>query len=255
MSLDLEKFYLLLLIFTRIASLLAALPIFQTNYIPKNIKLLLALAFSYFVAYYIPVNADLVSLSTFEFFLLIIKEMLLGFSIALLINIFLAAFAYAAEVISYFMGLTVANVFDPSFGQVSILSRLFILIFYALFFVTDAYQYFLHSIIQSFSIFPIDQKVLPQEAFAYILQKSGLLFILAFKLAFPFALIVYLINFSLALMNRLIPQINVFIVGLPLQIFVGIVSLMLGVTIFIYVGAGFIEELFKKYIFFIKGLG
>ena len=255
MSFSLDFVNLLILVFFRIAALLLALPFFNTNYLPANVKLLLILAISFFVAQFVPIKYNVQDLTLFAFVLMLLKEIVLGFAIGLLVNIFIAAFSYAAEIISFFMGFTIMNVFDPTFGQVSILSRLFILLFYLLFFVTDAYHFFLTSIVQSFSWFPVMQTDIPQGFFAYILDKSALIFLLAFKLAFPFALIVYLINLALALVNRLIPQINVFIVGLPLQVFVGIASLMVGASVLIYTGADFVEALAKKYLFFMQHLG
>jgi flagellar biosynthetic protein FliR len=57
---------------------------------------------------------------------------------------------------------------------------------------------------------------------------------MGFQLAFPFLITLFLTNLILALINRLIPQINVFIVGLPFQIFVGLFALFLGFFVVVY---------------------
>jgi len=58
----------------------------------------------------------------------------------------------------------------------------------------------------------------------------------------------FIINVALALVNRLIPQINVFIVGLPLQIFVGLASLTIGAAVLIYFGIKIIEDMTQTYL-------
>ncbi|BCD59933.1 MULTISPECIES: flagellar biosynthetic protein FliR [unclassified Nitratiruptor] len=255
MSISLDQIYFAILVFFRVGAIFLSLPVLNANYIPNNIKLLLVLAFSFYLLQNLTIHYDFSKVTLMQFTLMILKEILLGFSIGLLVSIFVAAFTYAAEIISYFMGFTIVNVFDPTYGQVSILSRLFIMLFFILFFVTDVYHIFIISIVKSFEYIPLIQTSYPDSFFTYLFQKSGLIFSLSFQLAFPFALIVYLINLALALVNRLIPQINVFIVGLPLQIFVGIVALMIGAGVLVSVGVTYVQQMVENYFIFIKHLG
>jgi len=175
--------------------------------------------------------------------------------LGLLVNIFVSALSYAAEIISYFMGLTVVNVFDPTFGQISVLNRFFILLFYMLFFLTDAYHYILGSIILSFDYIPLDKFIINEGVWEFIIKYSANIFMIGFQVAFPFALILFLINVALALVNRLIPQINVFIVGLPMQIFVGLASLAFGASVLIYTIITIIQRLGEDYVDLVKFIG
>ena len=201
------------------------------------------------------IDFDIKTYSLDIFVVMVLKEAFLGFSLGLLINFFIAAMSYAAEIISYFMGLTVANMFDPTFGQISILSRLFIILFYILFFTTDAYAYFFATLFMSFKYLPLGLPHFDSGIFPFLIKQSSILFTIAFKLAFPFALILYLLNLALALVNRLIPQINVFIVGLPMQIFVGIAALAVGVSVVVYSGATLLQRVTDEFVFIIKHIG
>ncbi len=246
---------LLILVMSRIGAMFLSFPFIASTLLPHHIKIFMLLALSLYFIRILHLRIDISNFSIWWLLLMLFKEIFIGFALSLLVNFFIAAFAYAAEIISYFMGLTVVNIFDPTFGQVSVLSKYFIYIFYFLFFVTDAYHYFLSTIALSFSYIPLDLTFLDKGLWPFIFKESGYIFLLAFKLAFPFALILYLVNLALALVNRLIPQINVFIVGLPLQIFVGLGALALGASVIIYMGVSYLQRLGEDYIYLIKHLG
>lgn len=243
------------LIFTRVIAIFLSFPLLNTSMIPTNIKILLIVTFSFFIASTIDIDIDLTNFTFYQLAFLILKELFIGFSLGLLVNIFISAFSYAAEIISYFMGLTVVNVFDPTFGQISVLNRFFILLFYLIFFITDSYHYVIGSIVISFEYLPLDSFNISSGIWQFIIQKSSYIFILGFQIAFPFALILFLLNVALALVNRLIPQINVFIVGLPIQIFIGLSALSFGATVLVYIVVTLLQRLGDDYVNFIKFIG
>ncbi len=243
------------LVFTRIIAILMSFPFINTTLLPRNVKALLVLSFAFFVVKNMQLQLDVTHLHVAGYLWLLARELLIGFGIGLLANFFISAFSYAAEIVSYFMGITVANIFDPTYGQVSILSKFFIFLFYMVFFVSGAYEYFVSTLFASFTYYPITAEGFDEGFWRYVIQNSVTLFTLAFKLAFPFALILYLINLALALVNRMIPQINVFIVGLPLQIFVGLAALAAGASLLVLSGVNYIQRMSEEILYLIKHLG
>ncbi len=235
------------LVVSRVIGIFMSIPFLNTNFVPLNIRILLVLSLSFFFVKILPIQVSLEHFTLFTFFLLTVKEVVIGFLLGLSVSLFVAAFSYAAEIISYFMGLTIANVFDPAFGQISVFDRYFIALFYLLFFVTGAYQIFIGSILKSFELIPVLEPI-NFDGFLFVLEKLPVIFYYGFKMAFPFALILFIINVALALVNRLIPQINVFIVGLPLQIFVGLASLTVGAAVLIYFGIRIIDDMVQTYL-------
>ena len=242
-------------VFTRVIGIFLSFPLLNTSMVPLNIRVLLVVAFSLYIASLTDIKVSLEGLSVVALTLNILKELLIGFLLGLLVNIFITAFSYAAEIISFFMGITIANMFDPTFGQISVLDKLFILIFYLIFFISGVYQIFLAGIVASFELFPVYSFSFNDGVFLYILKKSSQLFILAFKLAFPFLLVLFITNVVLALINRLIPQIMVFIVGLPLQIFLGIASLAIGSAAIVYFAVSVVDQTGSSFIEVIKNIG
>ncbi len=243
------------LVFTRIIAILMSFPFINTTLLPRNVKILLVVALALFITKTMHVSIDIDTLTPGSYIWLLFRELLIGFGLGLLANFFISAFSYAAEIISYFMGITVANIFDPTYGQVSILSKFFIFLFYMIFFVSGAYEYFVSTLFASFTYYPITATGFDEGFWGYVIQNSVTLFTLAFKLSFPFALILYLINLALALVNRMIPQINVFIVGLPLQIFVGLAALAAGASLLVLGGVNYIQRMSENILYLIKHLG
>ncbi|SNZ08082.1 flagellar biosynthetic protein FliR [Persephonella hydrogeniphila] len=236
------------LVMSRVVGIFLGFPLLNTALIPLNIRIMLVIAFSFFFMSIFDLKFPVENFSLLHYTLLVLRELLIGFLLGLVVNIFIAAFSYAAELISYFMGFTIVNVFDPTFGQISVLDRFFILLFYLLFFVTGAYKMVIGGMVMSFKLIPVGQTSFNVDIFVYLLKEAPLLFYLAFKMAFPFVLILFMVNVALALINRLIPQINVFIVGLPLQIFVGLATLAVGTSLVIYFSVSVINHFAENYI-------
>jgi len=236
------------LVLSRVVGMFLGFPLLNTAMIPLNVRIILSVALSFFFMKIMDIQVDHTQFSLLSYILLILREFLIGFGLGLLVNIFVSAFSYGAEIISYFMGFTVSNLFDPTFGQISVLDRFFIMLFYLLFFITGAYQVVLGGFVISFKILPVGVLSFDFNSFVYILEKLPMIFYVAFKMAFPFVLILFLVNVALALINRLIPQINVFIVGLPLQIFVGLFSLFMATSLLIYFGVSVVKGFSETYI-------
>ena len=241
------NYWTFLFVFLRLSAFFLAFPFLSTTFVPVRVKVALLLAFSFFFSS--SLNLHLVPpKSLLDFSFIALKEVILGFLLALMAYIFYGIVSYAGELISYMMGLTVANLFDPTFGLVSLTGRLFIFTFYLVFFATGGAEYFVGVLYKSFLLLPVGQISLNGSFFKFLVKESSLIFSLGFKMAFPFIFVLFITNLALALVNRLIPQINVFIVGLPLQIFVGLFFLSIGFSVIVFfmvnLSQRFVEDLF-----------
>jgi len=240
------------LIFSRIIAFFMAFPLISSPIIPHNVKVLLVVSFAYFTMLNFNIKLEIKEYDLLIFLTLILKEVFIGFSLGIIVNIFIGAFSYAAEIISYLMGLTVLNMFNPAFGQTSVLSGYFLLLFYLLFLISGAYQIFIGALFKSFEVIPLSSFNINNGVFEFIIKKSSDIFLLSFQMAFPFILVLLVFNIVLALINRLIPQINVFMVGLPAQIFIGFVILTFASSLIISVSLNFIDKMTNYYLTLMK---
>ncbi|WP_457567717.1 flagellar biosynthetic protein FliR [Desulfurobacterium sp.] len=243
-------------VLSRIGAFFMAFPFINTPMVPMNVRIFLLVSLSFFVSLLLNVQVPLEHYTLADLFFMVMKEIFVGLSFALVAAVFVGVVSYAAELISYSMGLTVANMFDPTFGVISVLDRLYILIFYLVFFVTGSYRLLIGAAVASFKVIPAGVPSLSVDrVFQFLILKGGVLFSLAFKLAFPIMLTLFVTNLALALINRLIPQINVFIVGLPLQIFIGLFALIVAFSAVIYAMVSLVDMFVTNIFSLIKLFG
>jgi flagellar biosynthetic protein FliR len=236
------------LIFSRIIAFFSSFPLISSAVIPHNVKVLLVVSFAFFTMLNFDIQVKVNDIELITFLILIFKELFIGLSLGLIVNIVISAFSYAAEIVGFLMGLTALNIFNPAFGQTSVLSGFFVFLFYLIFFVSGAYQILIGSLFKSFEIIPVASISINQGIFPYIIEKASDIFLLSFQMAFPFILVLLVFNVVLALINRLIPQINVFFVGLPAQIWIGFLILMFSSILLVKVGLNFTDKMIEYYI-------
>ena len=250
---DFNTLSLFLSVLLRVGAFMLVFPFFSTTFIPPNVRVFLIVAFSFYLAGLVDVPpVNVFEVDTLSLFILVLKEVLVGVSLSLSFMVFYAVVIYAAELLSYLMGLTVVNMFDPTFGMVSVIGRFFVFLFYLLFFTTGAYKLFIATMVESFHLIPLGHLHVSDSLLSFFISESSLIFVLGFKLAFPFLVTLFITNLILALINRLIPQINVFIVGLPFQVFVGLLFLAVGFSVVVYFSEDLAERMVTDIIGVIK---
>ncbi|MGP4080214.1 flagellar biosynthetic protein FliR [Pseudalkalibacillus sp. R45] len=221
-----------LLVLVRVTAFMATVPIFSYRNIPVIHKIGFSVVFSFFI--FTTLQAPMVALNG-EFILLVMKELMIGLSIGFVASILLYGLQVAGGFIDLQMGFAIANVFDPQTGIQTPLIGRFLYIFAILFLLTiDAHHMFLNGIYQSYQFAPIDR-------WAFIFGDGNVarlvadtvikMFYIAFQMAIPVVGCLFLVDLALGIISRTVPQVNVFIVGLPLKIFVSFVVLLLVIPV------------------------
>jgi len=229
-----------LLITLRISSIVFLAPVFED--LPNGFKIFFVIAFSVSLYYYSPVKP----IYTGDFITLIlmgIKEFSLGFIISLIIRLLVDIFFVFGEFVSSSLGLSNATLLNPLMGNSTILGTYFSYFSMALFAASSGFEYVYFVLSDSLKNIPLgmfDIYNLRPEFILNIFYKS---FYTAFQLALPLIAIGLVMNLILAAVNRLIPQINVFMVGMPLQTVIGLIFL-----IFVFPILGILmHDIFKHY--------
>ncbi len=226
MSLDINTLLTLFIIYVRVLSFLIMVPIFGKETLPPTFKLFLATAISFSLFLYYEIEPSHFP-TTAHLMLAFLKEFIFGFTAGLLLRLIFDAMHIAGEFISVNMGLGLATVFNPQQPQTTIISSFFSLLATLLFLAIGGAEIILLSLGKSL------EKIPPGSFNLYDINPQLLLdffyesFLLAFKVSLPIIAVMLLLNIVLALINRFIPQINVFMVGLPIQIFLGLLILTL----------------------------
>jgi len=214
------------LLFCRIGGCLMVAPGLSHGQIPAQVRLLVAIAVTLALAPFLLADqhVDFNDLDPPSLTRLIIMEALVGTMIGLLARAFLSALDTLATAIAQFIGL--ANPFGVALDHDAAtppLASLASVAAVALIFATDLHWEILKGLIASYQIIPLDTDFDAAFTLRRLVEVLGQSFVAAARVASPFFIYALLVNFSLALVNRVTPQISVFFVAPPFVVGGGLV--------------------------------
>ncbi|MGP4059841.1 flagellar biosynthetic protein FliR [Halobacillus sp. H74] len=249
-SINLANLPAFLLILVRVTSFFVTLPLFSYQTVPTRHKV----AFSFFLAgimYFTVPTPELVIDA--EYFLLLFKEAAVGIAVGLLAYIILSAIQIAGGFIDFQMGFAIANVIDPQTGAQSPLIGQYLYIITLLFILAvDGHHLMIDGVFYSYELVGIDQFIPFRDEgwIEYVIHSFNQMFIIAFLMATPIVGCLFLVDIALGIIARTVPQLNVFVVGLPLKIFVALSLLVIAMTFYVML----IQNLFETMLETMRGL-
>jgi flagellar biosynthesis protein FliR len=225
-----------LLIFIRVISFIMIVPIFSYGTIPAMFKIGLAFYLAYIMVFVIEV-VDPIAFDGM-YILLLVKEILVGISIGLIAYILISAIKTAGGLIDFQMGFALANVVDPQTGAQSPIMGQYLYMFALLFLLSvDGHHLLIDGIFYSYQFIPIDQSFITfgeQNMIVMIAKILSAMFLIAFQISIPVIACLFIVDLALGIIARTVPQMNIFVIGLPVKILVGFILLfiIIGVMIF-----------------------
>ena len=213
--------------FLRVLALFGAMPVLAQRSVPVRLRVALAFLVAFCAQATLP-PPPAVALDSSQAFLLIIQQLVIGLSLGFAVRIVFAAVEMAGEVIGLQMGLNFAGFFDPATGsQATATSRFFGVTVGWLFIVGGGHLVLIAAVIQSFQAFPASP-----EPFAFLRavqpQVWGAeLFKLAMSIALPLVTMLLFVNLVLGVISRVAQQMNIFAIGFPITVGMGLIGVML----------------------------
>lgn len=225
------QLFAFLAIFARLGAAMMFMPGFGESFVPVRARLLLALAITFVATPAISADmpempADIGGLVVFLF-----AEITVGVLIGLLARTLFTALSAAGTIIAFHAGLSSAMLFDPSSNQQNaITGAILSMTGMVMLFVLDLHHTFILGLVDSYSMFPAG--LIPDtgdmaDTFARMVAKS---FGLAMQIAAPFILLNTAINVAVGILARLMPQLQVFFLILPVQIGLSLIILALAIS-------------------------
>ena len=248
--LDTNSLLTILLVFLRVLSFVVMVPLFGTFFLPNFIRVYLALA----VAVSIVMVADIKPLeinSALQFIAYALHELSFGFLAGFFLRLLFDTFFVAGEVIAVNTGLGFLMMFLPQQPQTTVLAGFSTMFASTLFLALGGAEAVFVGLAKSFESTPVgsfDIYSINGQVFLSLFYKS---FSMGVKVALPVLIVAILTNVILAVVNRFIPQINVFMVGLPLQIVVGMTVFVLSMPVIGLVLASYIRDYMLDFIRFV----
>jgi flagellar biosynthetic protein FliR len=213
--------------FCRISAALAFFPIFSNVSVPVTIRVGLSalLTLVAFTLYEFP----LINPLSGQGFQTIVAELLVGAGTGLILQFMLAALLVAGQAISSTMGLSMANLIDPNFGNAPILSGFLVVIATFIFLGLGGHVVVIGLIFESFTYVPIAIDVMRADGIQKIISASTFVFTASAAIALPSLIFLLAVNFGFGVVTRASPALNIFAIGFPMILVLGLAFLLLSV--------------------------
>ncbi len=253
---DPSSFIGFIVIFTRVLGIMITAPILGDNNIPGQVKVAIAFVFS--LIFYPVVSAPSFGADPDlgRMFLVGATEFGIGLVIGFTARLMFTGIALAGEVAGFQMGVSIANIFDPSSEtQVSMIGQIQVVFALLLFVALDGHHLLIETLVESFRIVPPGMAVLREEGMRLLVDQVGNIFLLGLQVGAPLIVALLAANFSMGLIARSVPQMNVIVVGFPFSIGLGLLFLFIGFPFFIRTVVVLHEKLGAILMGLIKTLG
>ena len=225
-----------LLMFFRITGIVFFSPVFGAKNIPVKAKIILALILTWVCFNIMNGEINYIPVAMGEMFLFIIKEFLIGMSLGLCTLFLFMGAQFAGQLIGLNIGFAIANVVDPvTNDQVSIVSTFYYMLTIMVFLVLDGYYVIIEAVFKSFRVINISELFINNRFYEIIIEFPKFMFIMSVKLSAPTLVSLFIVSVGLGFLARTVPQMNVFMVGFPVKIFIGMIMMAISTGIIIYV--------------------
>lgn len=251
----LNKYELLLLVFVRTSGIFFISPFFSSQNVPNIMKAGFSFILSILLTFTLDIN---LSLEGTTFVVLIFKELMIGLIIGFISYAFFSVFYVMGQIIDMKIGFGMVNVMDPQHKvQVPIMGNFYYILAFLLFLSLNGHHIIINALIDSFKFIPIGKFVFKQDIAFFLTDILSKSFITGFKLSAPIIVVIFLTDLALGILARSIPQMNVFVVGMPLKILVGLFVISISLPIFYTISTEVfnktVEEIYNFLKFFAEG--
>ncbi len=235
-NITMEQAQLFILIFLRISAIVALTPILGDRTVPVRVKGGLSLLIAALLFPFVKVGSGVLGFDLATLVFRMASEVFIGAVIGFTARLLFAGVQLAGQLVGFQMGFAIVNVIDPANSdQVSIIAEFQYLIAVLLFLSLDGHHLFLSAMADSFRLVPPLDLHVRGELFQVLMVFVKDMFEVALKMGAPVIAMLFFMSVGLGLVARTVPQINIFIVGFPLQIAVGLISLGLTLPLFVTV--------------------
>ena len=220
-----------MLVFARVGAMVMLLPGLGESNIPVRIKLAIALALTLIILplHRASYHVDMTSMTSL--LVLMLHEIVIGIVLGATARVTLAALQVAGSVIAQQLGLGFVTAIDPTQGQQGLLVGNFLtLLGITLLFATDSHHLVIAALNDSYAIFAPGETMSSGDIASLATRAFSAAFLLGLQLSGPFLVFGLVFNIGLGVLARLMPQMQVYFVGVPLSIFAGFLVLAMVLT-------------------------
>ncbi|MGZ8223968.1 MAG: flagellar biosynthetic protein FliR [Methylobacter sp.] len=211
----------------RITAMFIAVPVFSIRAVPSRVRLILAVAITFVIMPLLP-SLPAVEMFSYEGMMVAIAQVMIGLLSGFIVQLVFSAVIFAGQGIALSMGLGFASMIDPQNGQqVPVVAQFYVIISTLIFFSLDGHLLLIKMLLDSFTTLPIGVEGVAKADVWTIIAWSSRLFAGGLLLAMPVIVSLLLVNVSFGVATRAAPQLNIFSVGFPVTLMLGMLLIWL----------------------------
>lgn len=227
MTFTIDNFEAFLLILVRITGFIYTAPFFSIKNVPNHVKIGLSVFMTAILFYTVNYTAPEYN-TVIEFAVFIVKEALAGAIMGFFANIAYQIITFAGQIIDMDIGFSMVNEIDPTTEiQTTITANFYGYAILLMMMITNLDHYFIKSIIASFQVIGLGKVNINPGTYQLMIQFIIDYFIIGFRIVLPVFASILVVNTILAILAKIAPQMNMFVIGMQIKIFVGLLVLLL----------------------------
>jgi flagellar biosynthetic protein FliR len=227
------------LVVARLSGLFLLAPVFSSLMIPMRIKIMALLVLAVTITpIVLPSNFSAPN-DALSIMIMIVQESLIGFALGFTVSIVFSAIQTGASMLDTSIGFSLANIIDPlNNSNASIFGSFYTLVGTLAFLSINGHYWLLAGFTRSYKILAVGSAPAFNHLFHNLETYFTQLFVMAFEIVAPVLVTLVLVDIVLGIVARVVPQMNVFFVGIPLKIGIGLAAVILALPSFV----GFLEH-------------
>lgn len=227
MTFTIDNFEAFLLILVRITGFIYTAPFFSLRNVPNRVKAGLAIFMTVLLFYAVPYTSPEYR-TVIDYAALIVGEALAGAIMGFFANIAYQIISFTGQIIDMEIGFSMVNEIDPATSiQTTITANFYGYAILLMMMITNLHHYFIRAIVDSFQVIPLGKVKIDPGAYELMIDFMEDYFIIGFRIVLPVFAAILVVNTILAILAKIAPQMNMFVIGMQLKIFVGLFVLIL----------------------------
>lgn len=230
--------------FFRIGALLIAMPVFSMQAVPARVRLLLALVTTGVVIPVLP-NIPDITLFSYTGIVIAVQQVMIGLLTGFILQMVFSVMLLAGQSVAYSMGLGFSSLVDPATGvQVPVIGQVLVISGSLFFLGINGHLLVIEMLVQSFDTLPIVLMALEMSDIWQVVIWSAQIFVGGVLVALPLIITILFINLSFGVASRAAPQLQIFGVGFPITIMMGMVLIWMTIPGMLEVFGDMLHEAF-----------
>lgn len=222
MQLDYD-FTLLMLIFMRMSGCIMFNPIFGRKNVPAIVKAGFSVILTLFTYNTIPDTGEIIASSVIVFTVMAIKELIIGFTIGYIMNMFFSVIIVAGDLMDMQIGLSMSKIYDPASNiSMPVSAALVNVMLMVVFFLSNGHLSLIKIFMYSAEIIPFGEFSISPAVYEHLALMFQTMLVYGLKMAMPILAAEVITEMGVGLMMKAVPSINVFAINIQLKVFLGL---------------------------------